>query len=66
MRDLVFIDELFLLGAGENRVGLIVQDAHLLGLLNFVHAGPVRPNVEDAQQQREAEDAGDYASAGFF
>ncbi|MNN91275.1 hypothetical protein D3C81_2093620 [compost metagenome] len=52
--------------AGEDRVSFVIQNTHLLGLLDFVHAGPVWPNVEDAECDRNAEDSREGAGTQSF
>ncbi|MNP44032.1 hypothetical protein D3C76_1378800 [compost metagenome] len=36
----------------KNRVDLIIKNTHLLGLLDFVHAGLIRQHIEQAQAER--------------
>lgn len=40
---------------GKDRVCFIIKDAHLLGLLDLIHARLIRKNIEQAESERDRE-----------
>ncbi|MNC03900.1 hypothetical protein D3C75_513260 [compost metagenome] len=39
----------------KDRIDLIIKESHLLGFLDFVHAGLIRQDIEQAETKRYSE-----------